>query len=461
MTGRVTLLDTHAGRLRELVLPASGVEGAAYALFRIAEHEDPWSGEHISRLLLREVVPIDPDDIVSRSPDHIRTRTRCFARVLRRAAETGCVPAFIHGHPGGFDQFSAQDDADEPALIEMAQNRNGRDAKLLSIVFTGSQKIFGRVWTSPDAAHSLESVIVMGEEFEVHAGIEHGEDEAFHRQALAFGPSFTQALAELRIGIVGCGATGSAVATVLARLGARRLLLIDSDTVATTNLSRLHGATRADIGRPKTEVLRDHLLVMGLNADVHAFDGWVGAARDAITACDVVFGCTDDHDGRLQLNRLAYFYLTPVFDVGIGIDTDGCDRVTHAESRVTVVAPGSRCMLCRGIVDQARAREDDLLRSDPEEYARLRAEGEAYIRGGGMPDPAVVTFTTGVACLAVDELTHRLTGYRRSGSIAHRVVKHHIVEEKRPGPRDRSCTICRDDQCWGLGDVQPFLDRVG
>lgn len=461
MSCRVTLLDTHAERLRDLVLPATGEEGAAYGLFRVVEHEDPWSGEPVNRLLLGEVIPIDPDDVLSRSADHIRARTRSFARVLRRAVDTGCVPAFIHGHPGGFDLFSAQDDADEPALVEMAQNRNGRDAMLLSIVFTGNQKIFGRVWKAPDSVISLESVVVAGETLEVHGGVGDKEDEAFHRQALAFGPAFTRALAELRIGIVGCGATGSAVAILLARLGARRLLLIDQDTVETTNLSRLHGATRADVGRLKTEVLRDHLLEIGLNADIRVFNRWVGAARGDITACDVVFGCTDDHDGRLFLNRFAYFYLTPLLDVGIGINTDDRRRITHAESRITVVAPGSRCLLCRGVVDPARAREDDLLRRDPVEYARLRTEGEAYIRGGGLPNPAVVTFTTGIACLAVDELSHRLTGYRRSGSIPHRVVKHHIVEEKRPGPRDQFCTLCLDSRYWGLGDVQPFLDRVG
>ena len=60
--------------------------------------------------------------------------------------------------------------------------------------------------------------------------------------------------------------------------------------------------------------------------------------------------------------------------------------------------------------------------------------GEAYIRGGGLPNPAVVTLTTGVACLAVDEFIQRLTGYRRTGSIDHRVIKHHLVQDTRPRP---------------------------
>ena len=40
-------------------------------------------------------------------------------------------------------------------------------------------------------------------------------------------------------------------------------------------------------------------------------------AFHAEKACDVIFGCIDDHDGRLLLNRLVYFYLIPVIDMGL------------------------------------------------------------------------------------------------------------------------------------------------
>lgn len=44
------------------------------------------------------------------------------------------------------------------------------------------------------------------------------------------------------------------------------------------------------------------------------------ALRDVLKACSVIFGCTDDHDGLLLLNRLAYFYLIPVLDMEWAID---------------------------------------------------------------------------------------------------------------------------------------------
>ena len=459
MSCQVTLFDEHAAQLRALVLPSNGHEGAAYLLLRRVSATDPWNSARRTRYVSREIIPVAQEDVLSSSPQHISTRTRTWVRVLRRARNTDCQPAFVHGHPGGFTRFSECDDANEPDLATLATNRNG--GGLISIVFAAPRAIFGRLWQTPTTARALATITVVGRVLEIHGSAD-TDHAPFQRQELAFGPALTRSLAGLRIGIIGCGATGSATAMLLARLGAGRLLLVDDDSVAQTNLNRLHGASASDIGRPKVDVVRDAIKQMGLGTQTAVFQGWVGdaAARDLLKSCDVVFGCTDDHDGRLLLNRLAYFYLIPVFDMGIGIDAvDG--RISHADSRVTVIGPGARCLLCRGVVNPALAREDALARSAPAEYVRRRAEGEAYIRGGGLPNPAVVTMTTGVACLAVDELIQRLTCYRRTGPTDHRVIKHHLEQDSRPGPRQQPCTICRDRSYWGLGDTVPFLDRVG
>ena len=468
----VTLYDEPAAQLRALTLPMSGHEGAAYLLLRRAEAVDPWDGAVTTRYLSREVIPLAPEDLLSSSRRHITAGTNTFARVLKRAAATGCVPAFVHGHPGGMDRFSAQDDADEPDLVEMTQNRNGEDTHLVSIVLGGSGHLFGRVWLRPTMAEPMASISIVGRALQVH-----GEDvdvddthatlnaDPHSRQNLAFGSGLTRSLAALRIGIIGCGATGSATAMLLARLGARRLLLVDKDIVAPTNLNRLLGAVPSDVGRPKVDVVRAMVEAIGLGGQVRTLEKWIGDrdARDALKSCDVLFGCTDDHDGRLLLNRFAYFYLVPVIDMGIGIAVTPEAGIIDANSRVTVVVPGSRCMLCRSIADPVLAREDDLQRRDPDEYARRRAEGEAYIKGGGIPNPAVVTFTTGVACMAVDELIQRLTGYREA--IDHRVFMHLSSDVKRPGvypgPQERTCPVCMADDYWGLGDTAGFLGRVG
>ena len=74
-----------------------------------------------------------------------------------------------------------------------------------------------------------------------------------------------------------------------------------------------------------------------------------------------------------------------------------------------MLTPGAPCLLCRGIVDPVTARDEDLRRRNPEEYERRKRE--AYL-GGGNPSPAIVTFTTATACLAIDELLQGLSGFR-------------------------------------------------
>lgn len=467
----LTVQQKHLDQLAAQLMPEDGHESVAYLLLGTAEiPADPWTQAPTRRLLSHEVITIDPDDVVSSSGTHIRSRTQTLVRVLARAQAEGLMVGVVHSHPSGVERFSVQDDTDEPCLIELAQNRNGHETELLSLVMTRDGVLFGRVWHGRDTCTSLELIGVYGDRFALHfPESELGNiDPSLHRQGLAFGSVLNMELAGLRIGIVGCGATGSATAMLLARMGVKRFFAIDRDHVEVTNLNRLHGASMCDVEAStlKTDILKRHIEGMGLGAHVEVHRGWAGdaACRDGLRACDIVFGCTDDHDGRLLLNRLAYFYLIPILDMGIKIDLAPEDslRILDAAGRVTVLMPGTRCLLCRNVVNPRVAVEEAIQRNDPAEYAWRREQQYVEGGGGGGPAPAVVTFTTDVACRAVDELTHRLTGYRRSGSVANWVRKYHLGADKRPGAAEAPrCPICGDPQDWGRGDVEPFLRRVG
>jgi len=89
----------------------------------------------------------------------------------------------------------------------------------------------------------------------------------FDRNVRAFGPAVQETLGDLRVGIVGCGGTGSAVAEQLVRLGVRKLVLIDPDTLSESNITRVYGSAAADVHRPKVEVLAQHLA--DIAPDVH------------------------------------------------------------------------------------------------------------------------------------------------------------------------------------------------
>jgi molybdopterin/thiamine biosynthesis adenylyltransferase len=204
---------------------------------------------------------------------------------------------------------------------------------------------------------------------------------------------------------------------------------------------------------------------MGVGTTVETYPHWVSDERcyDALKSCDVVFGCTDDDDGRFLLNRLAYYYLIPLFDMGLAIEprNDVSEGFYALDARITLVTPEATCLSCRGIIDPVRASEQALRRSDPDEYARRKEE--AYVIGEGNPNPAVITFTTECASMAVSEFLNMLHPFRNDGSSYTMLQRRfNLSMDLRPGHKPASgCPYCDSDERWGRGDVNPFLDRVG
>ena len=323
MTGySATFREDHDWALREHLIRDDGCERAAYVLFnKAAIRFDPWDRQSHLKLLSSAIVPVPDDHIIESTPTLVTWRTASFISALKRAEAGDQLVGIVHSHPSGLTLFSAQDDANEPELVQLAQNRNGPDTPLLSFIMLPESGIYGRIWINPKYNQPLRLVRVVGDRIRLHYRSSTDAGPAFDRQALAFGAALTRDLRQLRIGIVGCGGTGSAVAMLLARLGVGHLLLIDNDILDVTNLNRLHGARQADADamRPKVEVVARAITELGLGVKVTAMEAWVGdpGCRDGLRSCDVIFGCTDDNDGRLFLNRLALFYLIPTFDLGL------------------------------------------------------------------------------------------------------------------------------------------------
>ncbi|MDF3366727.1 ThiF family adenylyltransferase, partial [Sulfitobacter sp. Ks34] len=405
----ITIHARHRDKLQALLTHPRGHEGAAYMLLGKSEiAQDPWDLAPRTRYTSYEVIAIPQKDRVDASDKHVTWNTNSFAQLCRRAAAEDLVPAIVHSHPGGFDGFSAQDDHNERDLFNMARNRNGVGTRLVSVVQVGDSLYRARVWEDDVAPLACHRVSVVGTRIEIQSTDVTAPSEALDRQALAFGPEVNCLLKQLSVAVVGCGGTGSPVVQLLARLGVGRIVVIDEDVVEHSNLNRLHGATRkdADNAVPKIDVMAREVTRMGLDVEIRSMNGWVDAPhiRDALKSCDVIFGCTDDHAGRLYLNRVAHFYLIPVIDVGLVLmpRDDGEPGLLEMAARISVLFPTSACHGCRGTVDRVRAREEDLQRSDPAEYERQKTE--AYVRGAGNPAPSVVTFTSEAATMAVNEL---------------------------------------------------------
>ncbi|WP_108519111.1 ThiF family adenylyltransferase [Bradyrhizobium algeriense] len=452
----------------ELIRP-DGAEHAAYVIFGVTRiHRDPFTTGPRIRVSVKDILPVELDEIISSDHQHISWRTDRFVSLLAQAEREGFQVGIAHSHPQGPKHFSPQDDRNEAELSRLAQNRNGEKAIMPSLLFCGDGTVLGRIWTTPNEAIPLATIRTVSSNWRFIHRKEISEDDepAFARQSLALGAAFNRTVRELRIGVVGAGGTGSPLIQQLGRMGAGCLAIFDPDIVETSNLNRLYGATYEDaaVGRKKVEVAKREIERMGLGTQVVTFESWIGAeeCRDALRSLDLIFGCTDDHEGRGLLNRLAYYYLIPVIDVGLALrvsERHG-ETLLEADGRVTVLEPGASCLICRRVVNPAIAAEEALKRTDPPEYHRRKAE--AYVRGERNPAPAVVSFTTSVATMAVEEMIQRLQQFRgTTGNVANRVRKFTHLEDFRPGASPERCRVCANFRIHGAGDVEPFLGRVG
>ncbi|MGW6012451.1 HesA/MoeB/ThiF family protein [Streptomyces sp. NPDC055210] len=336
-----------------------------------------------------------------------------FMPALRMAEDIGCVALWVHTHPalGATPEPSRNDQIVDAQLAPTFAARTGsglygaltlshRDGRL---TFTGH--------LDGEEISSIDRIFIAGARLSLLRSYDSQTSDlpSLHdRHVRAFGTEIPRVLGELRVAIVGAGGTGSAVAEQLARLGVRHLTLIDPDTLSDSNLTRVYGSTPADVGRHKVDVLADHLQRITDDMDVTRVVGTVSHQHVArqIVGADIVFGCTDDDAGRMRLSRFSYGYLTPVIDCGIQISATTGGAIQDIIGRVTVMHPGSACLICRGRVslEIAAAQERSL-----EEQTRLAKEGYAPALPG--IEPAVIAYTTATAAAAVGELLERLVAY--------------------------------------------------
>jgi molybdopterin/thiamine biosynthesis adenylyltransferase len=461
-----TILQEHYEQLKQLLLQDKNEYGALMLCGR-SRQIDPWTGVVEERALVREIIVVPQDSFVTRTPRSLVWSTTPLFQLSKRAMKKDYAICIAHSHPTGGLFFSDLDDAADLESFKIVFDRIESDRPQFSMVMDDEGELLVRAYGPDLLPHSVDLIRIIGNRISIrYAG--RGRDlagEEFDRQIRTFGSKTTQDLMQLRVGIVGCGGTGSAIASLLCRIGVTRFVLIDKDRVDLTNLNRLIFSTRSDAisRRYKVEVVADAIAAIGLAQSVVYFKNYVDdpECRDALRSCDVIFGCTDDHLGRNFLNRISYFYLIPVIDLGILIDPNEKGGYDSFDGRVTVVQPGRPCQVCRKLISPQRMLEEDMRRHDPQRFEQYRRAG--YVEGEDDPSPIVATFSGELAAVAVNELLHRLTGFRGdNGHCSERVRRFDWVKDSDVVPAGRSepnCPLCGTRKYDGRGDMTPFIDQ--
>jgi bacteriocin biosynthesis cyclodehydratase domain-containing protein len=108
------------------------------------------------------------------------------------------------------------------------------------------------------------------------------------------------ALRRAQAAVIGVGGTGTWMAQTLAMAGVGRLLLVDADVVARSNLSRQALFSADDVGRPKIEAAAARLrAVAGPGLSVRTVSARLDENTDLgalVDGCDLVVNCADEPD---------------------------------------------------------------------------------------------------------------------------------------------------------------------
>ncbi|WP_424016278.1 ThiF family adenylyltransferase (plasmid) [Halorientalis pallida] len=214
-------------------------------------------------------------------------------------------------------------------------------------------------------------------------------------------------LADLTVGIVGCGGVGSILAEHLSRAGVGNLMFVDFDRLEEANFNRAQGARRIDVHqkRLKTEIA-ERVARESATADsfeTQVVDGSVVdddleySAVPYLLDCDIILSGVDAARPRQVLGALARAHCIPVIDGGSLLHAN--ERgVLEPEAKVetAVAGPGWPCFKCQRVWTQ-----DDV---DWEaDHPEFRGERD-YVDGGVDPDeegrdPSVIGVNAMVAGL--------------------------------------------------------------
>jgi len=157
-------------------------------------------------------------------------------------------------------------------------------------------------------------------------------EERYSRQILfrGIGAEGQRRLAAGRIAIVGCGATGSALAQLLARAGVGKLRIIDRDYVEASNLQRQSLFDEADASESTPKAIAAARKIAGFNSEVEVEARVEDLVPENIAATlegmDVVLDGTDNFETRYLVNdyavkaSLPWIYAAAVGSYGVTLN---------------------------------------------------------------------------------------------------------------------------------------------
>lgn len=454
---RLVMKETDFDQLRSHLLQVDGRERAAFVLAGKADLTD-----HLELYVHRLVMP-DDNDYCEQSPVFVEPKPEFVLETMAMFAESR-VPGFGHVHSHPFcsrASFSSVDDHYFPGMVESLRHYlvvSGKEKSFFftTIVWGQDENGFTACCLAPDGSSfaTVDEIKVVGkhgirliQQFQTGARREQNKPLSgrFDRQVEFLGETGQRRIQETRLAVCGVGGLGSFVVACAKGLGFREITLVDPDILEESNLNRFQGATQADVGRPKVEVVAEAIKLFDPEIQVNAVCAGVenADARDAILSADFIINCLDDDGARIEVQILAALHLKPLLDLGAGIILEEGTRVVREMGgQAMLYFPGGPCLFCQGI-DPATIVSREIRQVQ-------RAAG--YIQGTDETPPSVVTLNAISAGLGLQVAINYLTGFAEAPAYLHYDVIHSHSTELHFTSRP-DCPICGDTGIEGRGET--------
>jgi hypothetical protein len=285
-----------------------------------------------------------------------------------------------------------------------------------------------------------------------------GDRDSFARQVLAFGEKGQVAISQVAVGVIGAGGQGSAIIEGLARLGVRKLKVIDPDVAEISNINRVSGMTLEDgqIGLAKVEIASRTVRSIIGDAKVTAVQASVFAPMSVeyLKECDIIVVATDNHATRMFAQRIGAQYLIPVVSVGVNIEVGEDGALADVSGEFAIALPGATgwCLACARVYDAERAAIELAHAAERQKWIQ-----RGYIDGDDVKAPAVIHLNGVVANLALAEIHNLLAPFKK-------FVSYQTYDQLRGElipytiERNQTCAVCSDTGLLGLGDLEPIPD---
>ena len=222
--------------------------------------------------------------------------------------------------------------------------------------------------------------------------------ESLARTALLLGEEALEKLKNARVAVFGVGGVGGYCVEALARSGIGALDLIDSDTVALSNLNRQIIALRSTVGRLKVDVAAERVRDINPDCRVTVYPiFYLPETRDTFDfrAYDYVVDCIDTVKGKLALAEQAQEAGTPIISaMGAG------NKLDPTRFEIADIYETSVCPLARVMRTECRKRGIERLKvvysKEPPLTPRDTGSNE---KKGTHPAPGSIAFVPSVAGL--------------------------------------------------------------